>query len=283
MHCELGLVPARPQFWTQRVVSEITTAMKAVLVQPDVVWENADANCERVGSLLRDAAPSPGSLIVLPEMFATGFSMNLAATLPAAAATEVFLQECARKLDCAIIGGLARAGQQDRGRNESVAFGPDGRLLARYCKMQPFTPGGEGQCHEPGEGPVFFEWGGMVVSLFVCYDLRFPELFRSAARRGAELMVVIAQWPARRAQHWVTLLQARAIENQACVIGVNRSGKDPSLEYPGRSLVVNPHGEIIADAGAAECVVSAALEPETVRQWRADFPALRDMRDDLGR
>ena len=123
---------------------------------------------------------------------------------------------------------------------------------------------------------VCFEWGGFVVAPFVCYDLRFPEIFRAAAQRGANLFTVIALWPAKRQQHWLTLLQARAIENQAYVIGVNRVGSEPQFSYAGRSVVVDPHGVIIADAGEQERILTATLDAETVHTWRRDFPALRD-------
>ena len=119
--------------------------------------------------------------------------------------------------------------------------------------------------------------GGFIVAPFVCYDLRFPEIFRAAAlRHGASLFVVIALWPVMRQQHWLTLLQARAIENQASVIGVNRVGTDPKFFYSGRSAVVDPHGVIIADAGEREQVLTAALDPEVAASWRRDFPALAD-------
>ena len=121
-----------------------------------------------------------------------------------------------------------------------------------------------------------FEWRGFVVAPFVCYDLRFPEIFRAAAHRGASLFVVIALWPVKRQQHWLTLLQARAIENQAYVVGVNRVGAEPEFLYPGRSVVVDPHGVIIADAGEREHILAAALDVNVVAAWRRDFPALRD-------
>ena len=92
------------------------------------------------------------------------------------------------------------------------------------------------------------------------------------------MIVVIANWPARRIHHWTTLLQARAIENQAAVVGVNRCGADPNLRYNGRSVVVSPHGHFVADAGEVEGVVTAATDPEEIRQWRRDFPALADIR-----
>jgi predicted amidohydrolase len=179
------------------------------------------------------------------------------------------------------VGGLVREGRQGKGRNEAVVFGPKGELLARYCKLHPFTLSGETARHEKGENLVFFEWDGMVAAPFICYDLRFPEIFRRATQRGAELLIVIALWPARRVEHWVTLLRARAIENQAWVIGVNRCGSEPDLSYPGRSVAVNPHGELVADAGSGEGLAHAEIDAPMLRQWRIDFPALKDIRNDL--
>jgi predicted amidohydrolase len=144
--------------------------------------------------------------------------------------------------------------------------------------MQPFTLGGESQHYAAGSGVVTFIWQNFVVSPLVCYDLRFPELFRAATQRGAQLMTVIANWPVARIQHWVTLLQARAIENQAYVAGVNRCGDDPKLKYSGRSLIVSPHGDILADAGDGEKVIGAELDLPGLIKWRADFPALKDIR-----
>jgi predicted amidohydrolase len=117
-----------------------------------------------------------------------------------------------------------------------------------------------------------------VVAPFICYDLRFPEHFRTAARHGAQLITVIASWPIARIQHWVTLLQARAIENQAYVAGTNRCGTDPKFTYTGRSLIVSPKGEILADAGNAETVISADLSLDDLLAYRKDLPFLADMR-----
>jgi omega-amidase len=256
--------------------------VNAFLVQLDSVWEDKAANFERTRKVLEAVAIPPDSLIVLPEMFATGFSLDTTKTIDREpSATEAFLKNIAARHRSTVVGGVVREGGHDRGRNEAVVFGPGGELAARYCKLHPFTLGGETARHEKGENLVFFEWGGLVASPFVCYDLRFPELFRRAVRRGAELLVIIALWPSRRVDHWITLLKARAIENQAWVIGVNRSGTEPELVYPGRSMVVNPHGEIIADAGAEEGVISAAIDPQVLRQWRHDFPVLKDIRSDL--
>ena len=141
-----------------------------------------------------------------------------------------------------------------RGRNEAVVFNPEGKLICRYAKIHPFSFGGESKHYAPGTEIVSFQWHDFVAAPFICYDLRFPEVFRIATRRGAHLIAVIANWPAKRVSHWVALLQALAIENQAYVVGVNRVGNDPKLGYPGRSLIVDPQGEIVAEGSDREFV-----------------------------
>jgi predicted amidohydrolase len=176
------------------------------------------------------------------------------------------------------MGGVVSPGPAGKGLNQSVTFDRSGREVARYSKIQPFMLGAEGECHAAGGEVCTFALGAFTAAPFVCYDLRFPEHFRAAVKKGADLMVVIASWPVKRFHHWLTLLQARAIENLAFVIGVNRTGADPNFLHNGRSVVISPHGHIIADAGEAEHVLSAQIDPGVVQQWRHDFPALRDMR-----
>jgi predicted amidohydrolase len=150
--------------------------------------------------------------------------------------------------------------------------------LARYQKIHPFTFGGESKHYEPGREIVTFDWGGFTVCPLVCYDLRFPEVFRLAVRRGVNLFAVIANWPASREDHWLTLLRARAIENLAYVVGVNRCGQDNVLSYSGRSLVIDPRGRILADAGNGPGVIHATVDVDMLRRYRAGFGALEDMR-----
>lgn len=251
--------------------------MNVITVQPDIVWEDKDANFGRIRHLLQQRSIEPDSLIVLPEMFSTGFSMDLALTRQKDEREgEAFMKTLAQETGCAVMGGVVTPGPGDKGHNQAVAFAPDGSLLARYTKIHPFSLAGETNCHEPGTEIVTFQWGGFTIAPFVCYDLRFPEIFRAASRKGANLLVVMALWPVKRQQHWLTLLQARAIENQAYVVGVNRVGAEPQYLYAGRSVVVDPHGIIIADAGEQEGVISSRIDPEVVEKWRSDFPALRD-------
>jgi len=252
--------------------------MKIYCCQLDIVWENKEANFRKARALLEKERPERGSLFVLPEMFAVGFSLNVAGIAEGnPPETERFLAEIAKDYGLTVVAGVVNRTPAGRGLNEAVVFSPEGQLLARYAKIHPFALGGELERYDRGTRLQFFEWAGLKAAPFICYDLRFPEIFRSAAREGAEMFVVIADWPSRRAQHWVTLLQARAIENQACVIGVNRAGQDPQHVYPGRSMVIDAHGAILADAGDQERIVSAEIRPEAIRQWRKDFPALRDM------
>jgi omega-amidase len=255
-------------------------AMSILCVQLDIVWEDKPANHAKVRRLLDEARPAPSSLVLLPEMFATGFSMNVAGISDSQThQTQQFLGELARDLGVFVLGGVVSTAPDGRGRNEALLCGPDGQQAARYQKLHPFTFGGESKHYEPGPAPVFFGWQGFVACPFICYDLRFPEAFRWAVRRGAELFCVIANWPASREHHWLTLLAARAIENQAYVAAVNRCGNDPRLSYRGRSVIVDPRGQIIADAGNDECIIRAEPDVGWVRKYRAEFPVLADMRD----
>jgi predicted amidohydrolase len=254
--------------------------MTIVGLQFDIAWENKPANFSTVRRLLAQAAPQKGSLVVLPEMFATGFSMNVDVIVESyGGETEQFLAKTAKEFGTTIIAGAPMRGRDGRARNKALVFSPEGELLAFYAKMRPFTPGGEREHYVAGEHTVAFQWNGITVSPFVCYDLRFPELFReAAAEHRPELFVVIASWPDKRIHHWVALLQARAIENQAYVIGVNRIGKDPYYTYCGRSLIVDPQGAILADAGTTEAVISAQLDLANLRKYREGLPFLADMK-----
>ena len=252
--------------------------MHVVACQLDIAWEDKRANFARVRHMLAADPVPPGSLVVLPEMFATGFSMNVARVAePVRGETHDFLASLAAEWKSYVIGGIATQSAGELARNEAVAFDPAGNELARYCKQQPFTLGGERDHYAAGDRHVLFRCGEWLVSPFICYDLRFPELFRPAAGEGAQLLAVIANWPQARAAHWPALLHARAIENQAYVVGVNRTGNDPRLVYRGESLIVDPHGTTLAWAGNAEELLTANLDLKDLVDYRRKFPALSDM------
>jgi predicted amidohydrolase len=254
--------------------------VNVIALQFDIAWENKSANFEKVRRLLAQASPEKDSLVVLPEMFATGFSMNVNAIAESyGGETEQFLVVIATAFGIHLIAGAAMRGRDGKVRNKALVFSPEGKLIAFYAKMHPFTPGGEAEHYTAGERPVAFRWGDCNVSPFVCYDLRFPEVFReAAAAHRPELFAVIANWPEKRIQHWVRLLQARAIENQAYVLAVNRVGSDSFYSYPGRSLIVDPQGEILADAGEHEGFIQTTLDLANLRKYREGLPFLTDMR-----
>lgn len=255
--------------------------MNIVGVQMNMAWEDKQANFNRVRSLLEDSNIPPDSLIVLPEMFATGFSMNASDIQePAGGPTDQFLKDLSRLHQAFTIGGVVRQDDGKKPRNEAVAFNDQGQEVARYCKLHPFSLGKETDHYQRGHDIVTFGWGDFTVGLFVCYDLRFPEVFRAAVSRGADLLVVIACWPVRRKHHWATLLRARAIENQAFVVGINRCGVDPYLTYGGESVLVDPRGTVLAEADDQENVLLASVDPTVVTDCRRALPCLRDRHPD---
>jgi omega-amidase len=253
--------------------------MQIIGCQIDIVWENKPANHDRVRELLSSSPVKPDALVVLPEMFATGFSMHVNTIAePGAGETQTFLAELAKEFRSYVLGGVVTRAADGRGRNEAIVYGPDGQQVTRYCKLHPFSYAGETKYYQAGETGALFTCHDFQVAPFVCYDLRFPEIFRRAVRRGAQLLVVIANWPQPRESHWLALLRARAIENQAYVVGVNRTGSDPHACYGGHSLVVGPRGETLAEGGEGPGLVTAEIELAPLLEYRRQFPALVDMR-----
>jgi predicted amidohydrolase len=251
--------------------------MKLACCQFDIAWEDKAANHDRVAGMLRAAALPAGSLALLPEMFATGFSMKVAGIAEDThGPTHTFLSQLSRELKLNLLAGVVRTGPNGKGMNEAVAFDVAGMELARYQKLHPFTYAGEDAHYAAGEKIVTFAWNDFNVAPFICYDLRFPEPFRVASKGGVDCFAVLANWPASRELPWVTLLQARAIENQAYVAGVNRCGDDPNARYAGRSLIIDPRGNILADGGTEPGVISAEVDRASLLAFREKFPVLRD-------
>ena len=249
-------------------------------VQVNTVWEDKPASEQRVRELLRDVRVQAGDLVVLPEMWATGFSLDVdkIAETTGDGPTQSFLSSLASQLRAFVLGGVVTRGAGTKGNNEAVTYGPDGHEICRYRKLFPFTFGGEAERYRAGDCTRRFAWHEFSVGPFICYDLRFPEVFRGAVQDGVELYAVIANWPSLRRDHWTALLRARAIENQAYVIGVNRCGLDPNHAYPGCSQIIDPSGIVLADAGEDESVITAVPDRAALIEWRRRFPALSDIR-----
>ena len=253
--------------------------MQLIACQYDIQWENRGANFAAIRGLLESTEIQPGSLIVLPEMFSSGFSMNVDKVAePKPSPAEAFLAEIAEAYQSWTLGGLVFKHSDGLGSNELSVFNPEGQLVGHYQKNHCFSYTGESDHYEDGEDILLFDWNGFTVCPTICYDLRFPELFRRGVKAGADLFPVIANWPDTRVDHWVTLLKARAIENQAFVVGVNRVGSDPKFNYPGHSVIFDPHGTQLNLAGIDACCISADVYPETATEWREEFRALGDMK-----
>jgi len=255
--------------------------MNVLALQLDIVWHDPAANIEKVRRLLERAHVPEGAMLVLPEMFATGFSMDVEQTSGSSISiTNEFLSALSRDRKVCVVAGVVSRQQNGKPVNEEAVYFPDGKIL-RYQKIHPFTPGGESANYAAGQQLLLFDWQGLKVAPFVCYDLRFPEVFRAATHRGAQVLIDIANWPVARQEHWTTLLRARAIENQAYMIGVNRCGKDPSFSYAGGSQIIGPRGGIIADAGPREGIITASLCLDALNEYRRDLPFLADLRPEF--
>jgi len=257
--------------------------MRAHLVQLDIAWEDKPANHSKVERLLDRADVAPGDLILLPEMFDTGFSLNTEKTADKDGSTLAFLQRLADDLGCIVQGGRTiHDCHCAKASNVMTIFAPGGRILAEYRKIHPFSYGREPERFEGGKQVLTYRWETgnepLTVCPAICYDLRFPELFRLGLLQGAELIAIGACWPAARAAHWRALLLARAIENQSYVLGVNRTGEEPTLKYSGGSIALGPKGELLGELGPEEGVLSITIDPRQVTDWRAAFPAWKDAR-----
>lgn len=250
--------------------------MRVALLQMDLAWENVAENHRRAESLLARAKEGGATLAILPEMFSTGFSMDVARIAqPPGGPSETFLRDQARDLGLWILASVPEQGEPAP-RNMAMLASPHGGVV-KYAKIHPFSYSGEDRVYAAGDRVVTAEVDGVRVTPLVCYDLRFPEPFRMAAE-DTDLFVVVANWPDQRREHWRTLLRARAIENQAYVVGVNRAGEGNGLTYAGDSAAVAPLGETLAEADSREQVLFADVDPEVVAKLRARFPALKDRR-----
>jgi predicted amidohydrolase len=252
--------------------------VKVAAVQHDIVWEDRDANFDRLAPMIAAAAAQDAQFVVLTEMFSTGFSMATDVIAePADGPSVQFLVDQARRHDVWMCGSIPeRPAGSDRPFNQLVLAAPDGDVH-RYAKIHPFGYGAEHEHYAAGDRFLTVDVAGVRCSFFVCYDLRFADEFWPLAP-DTDCYVVPANWPESRRAHWSTLLRARAIENQAYVVGVNRVGAGGRLAYVGDSAIIDPLGEVLADGGNAESIVTAEVDAARVQEIRARFPFLADRR-----
>lgn len=252
--------------------------MRIAVVQHDIVWEDREANFARLAPQVARAAAAGADLVLLSETFSTGFSMTPGIGEPEGGPSAGFLTERAAEHGVWVAGSCPEiAPGEHLPYNSFVLAGPDG-TVHRYRKLHPFTHGGEHERFRAGEGPVTVTIGGLRITPFVCYDLRFADVFWRAAP-DTDVYLVTANWPAARRLHWTALLQARAIENQAYVVGCNRVGAaGDGTRHAGDSRIVDPMGELLATASGTETLVLADVHAATVAATRDRLRFLADRR-----
>ncbi|MCB9380970.1 MAG: carbon-nitrogen family hydrolase [Acidimicrobiaceae bacterium] len=256
--------------------------MRLAAVQHDIIWGDREANFRRLAPAVGAAAAGGAQLVLLTETFSTGFAVDDPDLgEPEGGPSSQFLQAQATQHGVWVGGSCPEipAGSDPADRrpaNSFVLAGPDGSVV-RYHKIHPFTFGGEDRHFRPGGPFVQVEIEGVRIALFVCYDLRFADEFWELATT-TDLYLVPANWPEPRRLHWMALLQARAIENQAYVVGCNRVGEGGGLKYVGDSRIIDPLGELLATGSQGETILFADIDPAVVADVRARFQFLPDRR-----
>ena len=249
--------------------------MKIAALQLDIAWENRLLNYSRVKEFAEQARAASADILVLPEMFATGFSLNPEITAEEPDGPTVrFLSSMAQDLNMGVIAGVAFKAPANKAQNCAVIFDKSGKHIITYTKMKLFSFAGEERTHIRGESPVTFQVEGLKASCFICYDLRFPSLFQMVSKQ-CDVIFVIASWPKTRRSHWNILLPARAVENQLYVVGVNRVGAGGGLTYDGDTQIISPLGVQIVQAHG-EQLVYGEIDPTVVKKVRDDLPFIKD-------
>lgn len=255
--------------------------MKFAAIQHDIAWCDREANFDNLRALIAEAELNGAEFVLLTETFSTGFAVDQPSFAEVTGGpSSQFLASMAKEHHIWIGGTcpeFSATSAEGRPANTFVVVSPDG-VEYRYEKIHPFTFGGEDQHVRPGSEFVTIDVGDLRVSLFVCYDLRFANEFWQRAK-DTDVFLVPANWPESRSMHWLSLLQARAIENQTYVIGCNRVGQGGPLVYSGDSRIFDPYGETLAQgASHEECILYADITRERVTEVRGKFRFLQDRR-----
>ena len=255
--------------------------MRFALTQMDIVWENPVENRRLCTELTEQAAAQGCDWIVFPEMTLTGFTMHpelFAEPEGIGSSTADFFCSLSRGLSIGIIYGYI-ASHADSYTNRLV-YVRDGMILQEYAKLHPFSFGEESKHYIAGDKLSILSLPDICISGFICYDLRFPEIFQISSEKS-EVIFVIANWPKSRIDQWDTLLKARAIENQVFMVGVNRTGEGDGLHYNGHSAIYSPNGEAVTTIREEECLLIGDINPEEIKEMRKTFPMKNDRREEL--
>lgn len=252
--------------------------IKIALAQTRIVWEDKETNLKRAQMHVKEASDHGAHILFFPEMSFTGFSMHTKRTKEADQTTIEYMKSLAKTYQIGIgFGWVKDCGVQCE--NHYTVIDSYGSTLSDYTKIHPFSYSGEDQYFRGGTALTNFVYNGIEISTFLCYDLRFPEIFQAASKK-AKVIVLAANWPAQRHRHWNTLLRARAIENQVYLLAVNCVGECGGIEYAGESCIINPDGCVQAYLSGQEGIVYFDLLDD-VQQFRDAFPIKQDRREPL--
>ncbi|MGB0114550.1 MAG: carbon-nitrogen family hydrolase [Ilumatobacteraceae bacterium] len=258
------------------------TRLRVAAIQHDIVWHDRQANFAHLSPLVAGAVANGAGLVLMTETFSTGFSFDTPGIAePEGGPSSQFITEMATTHNVWVGGSCPEIApdapdDDQRPSNSFVLVSPDG-VAHRYRKIHPFSHAGEERYVRAGTEFLTVDIDGVRCSLFVCYDLRFTDEFWALAD-DTDAYLVVANWPGKRRLHWSTLLRARAIENQAYVVGVNRVGSGGGLDYSGDSAIIDPLGEILASGAGGETVLLADIDTDHVASTRDHFRFLQDRR-----
>jgi len=249
--------------------------LKITLIQTNLVWENFDKNLTHVEKKI-ETINEETDLILLPEMFSTGFSMHapeLAETMDGEPVN--WMKQISAQKNIDLVGSLIIK-ENERFYNRLIWVKPDGSLF-HYDKRHLFRMGWEHEIYSPGNKNITVELKGWKIRPLVCYDLRFPVWARNSLDNPYDLLIYVANWPDKRTHHWKTLLTARAIENQVYAAGLNRIGIDGNnVSYCGDSLIVEPFGKVLADLKDEDTTHTEILSLKNLKEYREKFPVWKD-------
>ena len=253
----------------------------AAAIQFTVQQGDIAANLAYVREALSRVAAQGAQLALLPEMWSTGFAYrNLSELAQQTDAVVAELQQLSARHQLVIVGSQPEPAGDGRVYNTAHVI-DNGRLVTSYRKLHLFSLLGEDKAFKGGDGWCLAETSLGKIGVIICYDLRFPELSRRLALEGARVICVPAQWPKPRQEHWRTLLRARAIENQLYVVSANACGLIGKLDFFGMSMIIDPKGEVLADAGELPGEIVVPLSWEAMDAWRAQIPCFNDRRPEL--
>ncbi|HLQ70163.1 MAG TPA: carbon-nitrogen family hydrolase [Bacillota bacterium] len=251
-----------------------------------IAFGDVEKNMTKVANLFRDSDLANVDVVVLPEMWTTGYDLERIYDIAANDLNPVkgFIKGLAKEYDVNIVAGSI-ANKNDSGvKNTAFVIDRNGKLVHEYSKIHLVPMLNEPEYLTGGTSKVkIFELDGEKVGMVICYDLRFPEVFRDLAMEDAKVIFVVAEWPVERTEHWITLLRARAIENQCYIVSSNVTGTQPTgATFAGKSIIVDPFGEIISEADAeSEMKVDGILDLDYVRKVRKDIPIFSSRRKDM--